>query len=1415
MKKTIFLLVLFFCSVVGYGQFVNTQTIGSGTTLFKSKGGLASDSAFILLNNYADTTAANFSVASKYAGSFIRVDTSIYYRTLNPNKWNLFAKVGSTGTIVSISQGYGILNSPNPITTVGTITTDTTVIVSKSYFSNFNALNVKYADTSAMLTPYLRKSDTLTMLNPYLRKSDTSNMLDPYVRKTRLINTNAPLAGGGSLATDLTLVADTGRANAQLVSGGSLNQVKDSLVALISSSGGGTVLSVATTDGFGINSSVASPTTNPNITISVDTIQIATRYTTDSIAALKLNISDTSAMLGNYLRKTDTLTMLSPYLRKTDTLTMLLPYLRKTDTLTMLAPYLRKTDTLTMLSPYLRKTDTATMLSGYTRVNRFLDTTSVLRALINTKGTGTVTSVGLSLPSIFTVSGSPVTTSGTITASLANQNANLVFASPTSGSPATPTFRSLVAADLPSLTSVYVPYTGATNNVDLGLFSLTANALKAKGTLGSELVTNGDFATNLNGWSGGNWSWSANGALHSIGNDTSLVQSSTVATVGTTYKITYDVVNRTSGLVIVQFGGVWGGTRASSGSYTEYITATANDSLFFKPDSTFDGAIDNVSIKELITTDSSYFETKTEFRKSITIFDRIDLPDGLPISIGYNAMPFSTRGFFNVPSSNIAIGNSAGYNTTTGHITAVGYRAGEANTDGVLTAFGKWAGLNNTTGHATMVGNAAGRSNTTADGTYIGDEAGAANQTGQVTVVGYYAGNANVNQPITAVGYLAAQLGVSAANITAVGQEALYNNNTSNSSAFGHQAGYNNTTGIISSFGYRSLFNNTSGQSTAFGVESLLGNTTGNATAFGNRAGYSNTTGNITAIGDSALYANQTSNSVAVGFQSGFSNTTGRLTALGYKSSLRNTTGNLISIGFSSGEGNNSANEPVTDTAGILIGDFTGRNVASGTQLINYIGIGNRTLIDKSNQVIIGNNNIIETNFYGETIINGLGSLLNTFKVKTDTIIPKSSDSILIGNGIGTQNLRIEQGDLIIGSNSGFGIASANKNRIISIDNFNASINYPLFLKDVSGGSNSDSVLVKTSNGEIRKIPQSSISGTVTSIATNNGTGITGGTITTTGTLAIDTLNISTRLWRQKGVDSVMGQVSLKLNISDTSDMLNPYLRKSDTATMLSRLSFDRVLQNGNSTGRGFTAGNGIFNDSVRIATTVGDNPVFRLQVGDGGGDVRSRFRSSTQYALSVARGTTGGGYNIGATESSTSDLLFSNTSGVTTGVLTHDGALTISSRFTGTSIILNKDSVTTSSSGSVLPLGIDTATGNIVKGASISSGTYTPTITNGSGVSGISAAVCSYTRIGNIVSVGVAFSITSSSAGGSYVTVTLPFASTFTTVSDVTGTVAVGTGSSIGTGNVSSFVSSTEATIHLPTSGGANIQGTFMYIIK
>jgi hypothetical protein len=90
-----------------------------------------------------------------------------------------------------------------------------------------------------------------------------------------------------------------------------------------------------------------------------------------------------------------------------------------------------------------------------------------------------VTSVSLTVPtSILSVSGSPITSSGTLAISLATQSANQVFAGPASGGAVTPTFRSLVATDIPSLSGTYLALTGGTmsGNINMGSNKLTGLA---------------------------------------------------------------------------------------------------------------------------------------------------------------------------------------------------------------------------------------------------------------------------------------------------------------------------------------------------------------------------------------------------------------------------------------------------------------------------------------------------------------------------------------------------------------------------------------------------------------------------------------------------------------------------------------------------------------------------------------------------------------------------------------------------------------------------------------------------------------------------------------------------------------------------------------------------------------------------
>lgn len=96
-------------------------------------------------------------------------------------------------------------------------------------------------------------------------------------------------------------------------------------------------------------------------------------------------------------------------------------------------------------------------------------------------GSGTVTSVGLSLPtSIFVLSGTPVTTSGTLTGTLATQTANTVFAGPSTGAAVAPTFRALVAADVPRLDLLTPPAAALSMNsqriTNLGTPTATTDA---------------------------------------------------------------------------------------------------------------------------------------------------------------------------------------------------------------------------------------------------------------------------------------------------------------------------------------------------------------------------------------------------------------------------------------------------------------------------------------------------------------------------------------------------------------------------------------------------------------------------------------------------------------------------------------------------------------------------------------------------------------------------------------------------------------------------------------------------------------------------------------------------------------------------------------------------------------------------
>jgi hypothetical protein len=130
-----------------------------------------------------------------------------------------------------------------------------------------------------------------------------------------------------------------------------------------------------------------------------------------------------------------------------------------------------------------------------------------------TAGAGTVTSVGLSAPNIFTVSGSPVVSSGTLTLTAASQAANTVWAGPQSGSPGTPAFRALVDNDIPDGITINSTGTVTWNSVSKTGSSLGDLITRSATDLTSGTLQDGVFPAVLPAISGANLTNLAAGAI--------------------------------------------------------------------------------------------------------------------------------------------------------------------------------------------------------------------------------------------------------------------------------------------------------------------------------------------------------------------------------------------------------------------------------------------------------------------------------------------------------------------------------------------------------------------------------------------------------------------------------------------------------------------------------------------------------------------------------------------------------------------------------------------------------------------------------------------------------------------------------------------------------------------------------------
>ena len=128
---------------------------------------------------------------------------------------------------------------------------------------------------------------------------------------------------------------------------------------------------------------------------------------------------------------------------------------------------------------------------------------------------------------------------------------------------------------------------------------------------GAEEVTNGDFATDSDWNKNSNWTISGGVAIADGSSDLDMNQGTTIATIGKSYKITYEVVNISQGGFFFKFGGVNGVPKYSVGVYTEIIQAVNTNRIALDSENNAIGSIDNVSVKEVLVNGDFTFSRGT------------------------------------------------------------------------------------------------------------------------------------------------------------------------------------------------------------------------------------------------------------------------------------------------------------------------------------------------------------------------------------------------------------------------------------------------------------------------------------------------------------------------------------------------------------------------------------------------------------------------------------------------------------------------------------------------------------------------------------------------------------------------------------------------------------------------------------
>ena len=560
---------------------------------------------------------------------------------------------------------------------------------------------------------------------------------------------------------------------------------------------------------------------------------------------------------------------------------------------------------------------------------------------------------------------------------------NLLFNDAATYSYSFPTASGTIA--LTSNLSSYVPYTGATTNVNLGGFGITASAINV-----GNIVSDGNIILKKVGLS--------------VSTPLYVTQFAATTGVGIGYSDGTGGGNfafPTAAIYTYTFPSASGTLALTSdlGAYVPYTGATGAVNLGFNLLTTnsinLDGnsvsGVLNIKSNSSITTSGAGYvslvsgnvnqlsfvfnggNSATFTSVSLSASRTYSLPDAggtIALLSGTQTFTGATTFSSDLLVSGLTIGR--GGSAVVGN-TAIGAGTLAANTTGVFnTALGSSALASNTIGVSnTAIGANSLLVNTTGNNnTAIGTDSLNVNTTGSKnTAIGYYAlvSNTTASNNI-AIGYYALSTNSTAAYNLAIGNNSLRNNVGTQNIGIGEEALLSNTIGQSNTaIGFQALQGNTTGgQNFALGIGALANNTTGS--------------GNI-AIGASTLASNiTTSNSIGIGFNSLLFATGGNNIAIGNESGKSITTGsNNTIIGAYAGTAGMSNNIVLADGAGTIRYQWNGTNNAftGAATFSSSVGVGGATNtlgfleVWKSGSAIaqfsIGQNATYHTDFFVDT----------------------------------------------------------------------------------------------------------------------------------------------------------------------------------------------------------------------------------------------------------------------------------------------------------------------------------------------------------------------------------------------------------------------------------------------------------------